>query len=155
MFEGIKNKNGRRITGSLTKEEKKRRVVLKRVNLDGSVLRSNFLKAGTMARVGRYLLWHDAVSATSQQRGILKYQLCRSTCRLFEDTIYDTRNDRGLQVPAHPVGSQETCTRPCKVFSESDIVPELHRELGRHRNCRGYVCSRIMRDPLARQCMAE
>lgn len=53
VFEGIKNKNGRRITGSqLTKEEKKRRVVLKRVNLDGSVLRSNFLKAGTMARVG-------------------------------------------------------------------------------------------------------
>ncbi len=27
-------------------------MVLKRVNLDGSVLRSNFLKAGTMARVG-------------------------------------------------------------------------------------------------------
>ena len=53
VFEGIKNKNGRRITGNqLTKEEKKRRVVLKRVNLDGSVLRSNFLKAGTMARVG-------------------------------------------------------------------------------------------------------
>ena len=53
VFEGIKNKNGRRITASqLTKEEKKRRVVLKRVNLDGSVLRSNFLKAGTMARVG-------------------------------------------------------------------------------------------------------
>lgn len=53
MFEGIRNKNGRRITGNqLTKEEKKRRVVLKRVNLDGSVLRSNFLKAGTMARVG-------------------------------------------------------------------------------------------------------
>ena len=52
MFEGIRNKNGQRITGSsLSKEEKKRRVVLKRVNLDGSVLRSNFLKAGTMARV--------------------------------------------------------------------------------------------------------
>ncbi|CAK0787333.1 hypothetical protein CVIRNUC_010551 [Coccomyxa viridis] len=51
VFEGIRNKNGRRITGSsLSKEEKKRRVVLKRVNLDGSVLRSNFLKAGTMAR---------------------------------------------------------------------------------------------------------
>ncbi len=52
VFEGIKNKNGKRIIGNqLTKEEKKRRVVLKRVNLDGSVLRSNFLKAGTMARV--------------------------------------------------------------------------------------------------------
>ena len=52
VFEGIKNKNGKRIIGNqLTKEEKKRRVVLKRVNLDGSVLRSNFLKAGTMAKV--------------------------------------------------------------------------------------------------------
>ena len=64
MFEGIRNKNGRRITGSqLTKEEKKRRVVLKRVNLDGSVLRSNFLKAGTMARVGVATYGNKAVCA--------------------------------------------------------------------------------------------
>lgn len=66
MFEGIKNKNGRRITGNqLTKEEKKRRVVLKRVNLDGSVLRSNFLKAGTMARVG---LDHSCLHLASQRQ---------------------------------------------------------------------------------------
>ncbi len=36
----------------LTPEEKKRRLVLKRVNLDGAEQRASFLRAGTMARVG-------------------------------------------------------------------------------------------------------
>lgn len=52
MFEGITNKNGERnLSTNLTPEEKKRRVVLKRVNMDGAELRQNFLRAGTMARV--------------------------------------------------------------------------------------------------------
>ena len=53
VYEGILNKGGERIVArELTPEEKKRRVVLKRVNMDGSELRSNFIRAGTMARVG-------------------------------------------------------------------------------------------------------
>ena len=58
MFEGILNKGGERIMArELTPEEKKRRVVLKRVNMDGSELRPNFVRSGTMARVGRCALW--------------------------------------------------------------------------------------------------
>ena len=54
VFEGILNKrDGERIMArELTPEEKKRRVVLKRVNMDGSELRPNFVRSGTMARVG-------------------------------------------------------------------------------------------------------
>ncbi len=52
VFEGIKNKDGERNRNAmLTPEEKKRRLVLKRVNLDGAEQRSSFLRAGTMARV--------------------------------------------------------------------------------------------------------
>jgi hypothetical protein len=52
VFEGIRNKNGERLLSTtLTPEEKKRRLVLKRVNMDGAELRQNFLRAGTMARV--------------------------------------------------------------------------------------------------------
>ena len=52
VFEGVLNRNGERtLSRELTPEEKKRRVVLKRVNLDGSELRQNFIRAGTMARV--------------------------------------------------------------------------------------------------------
>ena len=36
----------------LSADEKKRRVVLKRVNLDRVEVRANFLKSGTMAKVG-------------------------------------------------------------------------------------------------------
>ena len=38
----------------LSADEKKRRVVLKRVNLDRVEVRANFLKSGTMAKVGCY-----------------------------------------------------------------------------------------------------
>ena len=38
------------VVRELSKEDKRRRVVLKRVNLDTSGVRSNFLKSGTMAR---------------------------------------------------------------------------------------------------------
>ena len=52
MFEGLKNKDGERNRNAmLTPEEKKRRLVLKRVNLDGAEQRASFLRAGTMARV--------------------------------------------------------------------------------------------------------
>ena len=54
MFEAVINKGGTRVTaGELSASEKKRRVVLKRVNLDGSGVRANFLQGGTMARVSR------------------------------------------------------------------------------------------------------
>ena len=54
MFEGVRNKKGERASMSreLTREEKKRRVVLKRVNNDSYGMRSNFLRTGTMAQVG-------------------------------------------------------------------------------------------------------
>ena len=52
MFEAVINKGGERVLSQeLTASEKKRRVVLKRVNLDGSGVRTNFLQGGTMARV--------------------------------------------------------------------------------------------------------
>ena len=53
VFEGIINKNGSRVpvTRELTREEKRRRVVLKRVNRDSLGMRSDFLRAGTMAQV--------------------------------------------------------------------------------------------------------
>ncbi|CAL8467457.1 g6995 [Coccomyxa elongata] len=51
VFEGLKNKDGERNRNAvLTPEEKKRRLVLKRVNLDGAEQRASFLRAGTMAR---------------------------------------------------------------------------------------------------------
>ena len=54
VFEGILNKrDGERILSrELTPEEKKRRVVLKRVNMDGSELRPNFVRSGTMGAGG-------------------------------------------------------------------------------------------------------
>lgn len=52
VFEAVINKGGERVLSQeLTASEKKRRVVLKRVNLDGSGVRTNFLQGGTMARV--------------------------------------------------------------------------------------------------------
>mmetsp|Transcript_14186 Transcript_14186/g.38438 ORF Transcript_14186/g.38438 Transcript_14186/m.38438 type:complete len:524 (+) Transcript_14186:32-1603(+) len=52
-FEGVKVERGDRTVSSRTKltpEQKKRRVVLKRVARDGTTLRKNFLQAGTMAK---------------------------------------------------------------------------------------------------------
>jgi hypothetical protein len=40
----------RTVARELSDADKRRRVVLKRVNLDGAGVRSNFLKSGTMAR---------------------------------------------------------------------------------------------------------
>jgi hypothetical protein len=61
VFEGLKNKDGKRNRNAvLTPEEKKRRLVLKRVNLDGAEQRSNFLRAGTMARVSHLVVTPDA-----------------------------------------------------------------------------------------------
>ena len=53
VFEGVRNKKGVRASPSreLTKGEKKRRVVLKRVNTDNLGMRSDFLRSGTMAQV--------------------------------------------------------------------------------------------------------
>ena len=53
VFEGLISKPGTRGSGAveLTASEKKNRVVLKRVNLDKEGVRSNFLLAGTQARV--------------------------------------------------------------------------------------------------------
>ena len=67
VFEGVRNKkNGERIVSrELTKEQKRRRVVLKRVNQDNTVSRSDFLRAGTMASVSHPPLcdsFHDAKS---------------------------------------------------------------------------------------------
>eukprot|EP00877_Chromochloris_zofingiensis_P006184 jgi/Chrzof1/1819/Cz10g22110.t1_STN8[v5.2] len=51
-YEAIKIKDGERVTarGELTPEQKQRRVVLKRVNLDKAGVRQDFLKGGTMAK---------------------------------------------------------------------------------------------------------
>ncbi|KAK9802684.1 hypothetical protein WJX73_005630 [Symbiochloris irregularis] len=52
VFEGLMmGKDGTRaVRRELTREEKKRRIVLKRVNLDPEGIRKTFLKSGTMAR---------------------------------------------------------------------------------------------------------
>ncbi|KAK9821704.1 hypothetical protein WJX74_010685 [Apatococcus lobatus] len=51
VYEAVINKGRERVlTQDLSPSEKKRRVVLKRVNLDGSGVRTNFLQGGTMAR---------------------------------------------------------------------------------------------------------
>lgn len=49
----MRNKKGKRTSPSqvLTRSEKKRRVVLKRVNTDNFGTRSDFLRSGTMAQV--------------------------------------------------------------------------------------------------------
>jgi hypothetical protein len=53
VYEGVRNIKGARgsLSKELTKEEKKRRVVLKRVNNDNLGMRSDFLRTGTMAQV--------------------------------------------------------------------------------------------------------
>lgn len=48
VFEGLRG--ARATTRELSSEQKKRRVVLKRVNMDGTDIRSNFLAGGTMAK---------------------------------------------------------------------------------------------------------
>ena len=48
VFEGLRGE--RATTRELNSEQKKRRVVLKRVNMDGTDIRSNFLAGGTMAK---------------------------------------------------------------------------------------------------------
>lgn len=48
VFEGLRGE--RATTRELSSEQKKRRVVLKRVNMDGTDIRSNFLAGGTMAK---------------------------------------------------------------------------------------------------------
>ena len=51
VFEGIFNRNGDRVVANdLTPAEKKRRVVLKRCNLDAMGVRPDFLRAGTIAK---------------------------------------------------------------------------------------------------------
>ena len=53
VFEGVISRPGQTSSSrlELTSAEKKKRVVLKRVNLDKSGIRSNFLATGTQARV--------------------------------------------------------------------------------------------------------
>ena len=48
MFEGLRGE--RASARDLTPEQKKRRVVLKRVNMDGTDVRRDFLAGGTMAK---------------------------------------------------------------------------------------------------------
>ncbi|KAL4426222.1 hypothetical protein ABPG77_009837 [Micractinium sp. CCAP 211/92] len=52
VFEGLLNANGRPdpLTRELTPEQKKRRVILKKANMDAQGIRTNFLKSGTIAR---------------------------------------------------------------------------------------------------------
>lgn len=53
VYQGLRNKKRRepdQLTRDLTPEQKARRVVLKKTNLDRSGIRTNFLKSGTMAR---------------------------------------------------------------------------------------------------------
>ncbi|EFN51112.1 hypothetical protein CHLNCDRAFT_28384 [Chlorella variabilis] len=52
VFEGLINANGLPdpITRELSPEQKKRRVILKKANMDAQGIRTNFLKAGTIAR---------------------------------------------------------------------------------------------------------
>lgn len=52
VFEGLQNAKGRpdALTRDLTSEQKKRRVILKKANMDASGIRTNFLKSGTIAR---------------------------------------------------------------------------------------------------------
>ena len=56
VFEGVRNKKGVRasLSRELTRGEKKRRVVLKRVNTDNLGMRSDFLRSGTMAQVRQW-----------------------------------------------------------------------------------------------------
>lgn len=54
--------------GTLTPEQKKRRVVLKRVNLDNSGVRQNFLKTGTMAK-------------GAQETGVVESYMCEKVAR--------------------------------------------------------------------------
>ena len=53
VFEGVISKPGQTSSSrlELSSSEKKKRVVLKRVNLDKAGIRSNFLATGTQARV--------------------------------------------------------------------------------------------------------
>ena len=53
VFEGVVIDKGgsRAVKRELNSQEKKRRIVLKRVFLDPQGIRTNFLKSGTMARV--------------------------------------------------------------------------------------------------------
>ena len=53
MYEGLLNARSGLpdvYSRDLTPEQKRRRVVLKKTNMDASGIRTNFLKAGTMAR---------------------------------------------------------------------------------------------------------
>ena len=57
VFEGVISRPGQTSSSrlELTSAEKKKRVVLKRVNLDKAGIRSNFLATGTQARVRNLL----------------------------------------------------------------------------------------------------
>lgn len=70
----------RAVKRDLTREEKKRRIVLKRVNLDPEGIRKTFLKSGTMARV-RHV--HDATASGRPDRGaamLIKQSVLRPMC---------------------------------------------------------------------------
>ncbi len=65
----MRNKNGQRasVARELSREEKKRRVVLKRVNSDSLGMRSDFLRTGTMAQVVQTL--HSRLSVFRNREG--------------------------------------------------------------------------------------
>ncbi len=80
MFEGLKNKDGERNRNTvLTPEEKKRRLVLKRVNMDGAEQRSSFLRAGTMARVS-VLRGSPQLTCRPRQEKLEKHTLSSRVC---------------------------------------------------------------------------
>ncbi|KAK9817239.1 hypothetical protein WJX72_011627 [[Myrmecia] bisecta] len=77
VFEGARTNNGERLTArELTAEEKKRRVVLKRVNLDGTDVRRDFLKAGTMAKGAGETGQAEAYMCAKVKRDALVRQSC-------------------------------------------------------------------------------
>ena len=72
VFEGVISRPGQTSSSrlELTSAEKKKRVVLKRVNLDKSGIRSNFLATGTQARVRGCLHLPPAEGALPPSRAV-------------------------------------------------------------------------------------
>ena len=76
----------------LSADEKKRRVVLKRVNLDRVEVRANFLKSGTMAKVGcRAMKWNLALWSDSCLQTWLA--LAATACRIKQGGASSVRGE--------------------------------------------------------------
>lgn len=98
VFEGVRNKKGVRASPSreLTKGEKKRRVVLKRVNADNLGMRSDFLRSGTMAQVNFTSLPY--YNQTDALRSFYKLLFMPSKCMAERETAWATLEKEALKV---------------------------------------------------------